>query len=57
MTNSVDDDQMPCSAVSDVGLYGLLRPVCLKEINRAMSMAVDEALYLGKQLRSSSYYS
>ena len=28
MTNSVDPDQMPHSAVSDLGLHCLQRPIC-----------------------------
>ena len=31
MANSVDPDQMPRSAASDLGLHCLLRPVCLSE--------------------------
>ena len=34
MANSVDPDQIPYSAVSDLGLHRLLRPVCPNSLGK-----------------------
>ena len=45
MTNSVDLDQMPGSAVSDLGLHCLQRPICPNTI-RVITVIKDINLYI-----------
>ena len=50
MANSVDPDQMPHSAASDLGLHCLQRPVCPNILGTTAVLFTSKDLYIDIQM-------